>query len=258
MDELFSFKELYDLVIKANSPIWINNREIKKGETIAAFDSITLGNFAEVIGQVAAEGGYQNAPRVIWESQKEINLYFKNGVFSKMQLALMTNSNLLDPSSEKVNINKREKVVSNIDGIIEFSEIPLKDYRFIYNENREPFEIIEEIDEKTIKTDRPMNSFLLDYYYEYNKSFSKITVGRQLFSQFVSIEAKTKTKEDEEGVVRSAIIKIPKVKILTDFNISLGDVSPVVGVLNAVALPLEENGKRKTLEIFFLDDELDK
>ena len=91
----FGLKELYDVKIKTTYPIEINENTIEAGETIALFDKIQLANFNEIKQYVTAHGGYKDMPRVFWEDTKEVQLVFTQGIFSKTQFALMSNSKLI-------------------------------------------------------------------------------------------------------------------------------------------------------------------
>ena len=72
----FSFKELYDVVLKTTLDIEIAGRKFEKGETIASFDKIQLANFKEIKEHVVARGGFANLPKVFWDTTKGINLSF--------------------------------------------------------------------------------------------------------------------------------------------------------------------------------------
>ena len=60
------------------------------------------------------------------------------------------------------------------------------------------------------------------------------------------------------GQVKTGIIKIPKLKLMSDLSIRLGkDAIPLVGKLSAIALPEGGKGSAKVMEIIFLDDDVD-
>ena len=95
MNTEFGLKELYDLTLKATYPIEMGGRKFESGEVIARFDKIQLANFKEITSRVSANGGFDNRAHVIWEDPKEIQLNFTQGIFSKRQFALLSNSRLL-------------------------------------------------------------------------------------------------------------------------------------------------------------------
>ena len=116
MNTEFGLKELYDTRIKATYPMKINNREIEPGETIALFDKIQIANFDEVKSFVAATGGFDNRPHVIWQDTKALNLVFTQGIFSRTQFALLSNSKLVQLTDNSFYITKREIVSPDEEG----------------------------------------------------------------------------------------------------------------------------------------------
>ena len=65
-------------------------------KTLVYFDKIQIATLDEDRAVTAAEGGYDNAPRVFWESTRDLKLRFTQGVFSQEHFALLTNSRLIE------------------------------------------------------------------------------------------------------------------------------------------------------------------
>jgi hypothetical protein len=60
--------------------------------------------------------------------------------------------------------------------------------------------------------------------------YQKATIGRELISGFISLEGKTRVKDDITGQTKTGIIKIPKLKIMSSLSMVLGtNANPVVG-----------------------------
>jgi hypothetical protein len=79
-----------------------------------------------------------------------------------------------------------------------------------------------------------------------------------LFSGYLQLEGRTKTKDDITGRTRTAILRIPRVKLVSDLSLRLGrDAVPVLGEFNAVGLPSGGRGDKKIMELFFLEDDID-
>ena len=132
MVDLFSFKELEPCYLKATYPIEIGDRKIEKGEIIASFDKIQMGFMKEIKDFVAARGGFDNRGWVFWETTKELPINFSQGVFSSSQLALLTNSKMIDiPETITVPISNIESLESNENGEFSLKEKPTS--LFIYN-----------------------------------------------------------------------------------------------------------------------------
>ena len=133
MTNEFSFKELYSVSLKATYPIEVGGNLVEPGETIASFDSIQIANFQEIKTTASANGGWDNRAHIFWESTKEVRINFTQGVFSKTQLALMTNSQLMQNLGEEVTIiNSRKVCESDESGKIVF-EHALHEPIFIYD-----------------------------------------------------------------------------------------------------------------------------
>jgi hypothetical protein len=99
---------------------------------------------------------------------------------------------------------------------------------------------------------------LIDYYYDYNNNYEIFSVGSPLISGFVSLEGKMRVKDDTTGQITTGIIRIPKLKLLSNLSMRLGqDAIPMVGRLDAIAVPTGERGQKKVMEIIFLNDDID-
>lgn len=133
MNNELGFKELYDVSLKATLPIEVGGTRIEQGETIASFDKIQIANFQEIKTTASANGGWDNRAHIFWESTKEIKINFTQGIFSKVQLALMTNAKLMENyGEEKVLVNARETFESDNLGRINLERIPQEPI-FIYD-----------------------------------------------------------------------------------------------------------------------------
>lgn len=254
--EQFSFKELYDVSLKATYPFDFGDRHISKGEVVAMFDKIIIANFKEVTSHITAHGGYNDATLVSWETTKEININFTQGVFSKEQFSLLNNARLLENANiGRPLISKREKTNSDENNQIqlEFSPVDL----FVYDENYQKIEY-EKVSEKIISVDKPYKKVIIDYTYEYDNKVSAVKIGQKLLSGYLELEGKIHYKDDELGHVRTGIIKIPKLKLVSELSMKLGEyASPIVGSMNAIGYPIGIRGRQIVMEIFFLEDDLD-
>lgn len=257
MDQSFGIKELYDIKIKATYPIEFNGRKILEGETIAFFDSIQIANFSEIVSTTKATGGFDNRSLIYWENVKEVNFNFAQGIFSKEQFALMANANLLQNENKKITISKRENLESDENGMITLSYIPINNI-FIYNkETTQKLDFVI-IDQNKLKINLPYTDVIIDYEFEYNNNSNTMQIGKILTSGYVSLEGKTRVKDDVTGHTHTGIIKIPKLKLLSNISITLGrNAQPLVSMLKAVGVPIGDRSNKKIMEIIFLDDDID-
>jgi len=85
-----------------------------------------------------------------------------------------------------------------------------------------------------------------------------MTVGRPLTNGYLSLTGKTRVKDEVTGQVKTGIINIPKLKLMSDLSMRLGDnATPIVGQLDAIAIPVGNRGNKKVMEILFLEDDID-
>ena len=262
MENQFGMQELYFVQLKATSIIEINGRQIQPGEVIAAFDKIQIANFKEIHREAAAQGGYQNRKLVVWNRTEGVDLVFTQGVFSKTQLGLMNNARLLklDEQRQVVMIAQRDELETNDEGVIQLTHMPANSYIFIYNkETGEKLTGLSMIDADTIQTPLVYKDVIVDYEYAYDNGASVGFIGEDIFEGYVTLEGRTRIKDDVTGETHTAIIYIPKLKITSDFNLTLGqNAQPIVGRFTGVALATGDRKKSKALEICYLEDDIDK
>jgi len=261
MEREFSFKELYSVKLKATYPLNLDGVEIESGEVIAEFDKIQIANFQEVRKYVAAHGGFDDRDHVIWESTKQLNLQFTQGVFTKSQLSLMLNAKKVSwENSKPFLLSKRETLESDDDGLIHLAETPnLSNPVFVYDEDTgAKLTNLSMTDSKTINIGTPYKDYVVDYQYNYDNGVKTILIGERALEGFVELEGRTRVKDDETGIVKTGILKIPKLKLTSALSIQLGkSANPVVGRFTGIGCPVGERGKERVMEIYFLEDDVD-
>ena len=258
MTNELNFKELYEVSLKSTLPIEVSGTKIEAGETIASFDRIQIANFQEIKSVASANGGWDNRAHIFWETTKEVKINFSQGVFSKIQLALMTNAQLINNEGEHIiPINKREEFESDEHGKVVIGRT-LREPVFVYDKATG-----KKITGWTSTTDSIMlneayKSVIVDYWYDYDNGCQIMAVGRPLTQGYLSLVGKMRVKDDVTGKVRTGIIKIPKLRLMSDLSMRVGsDAIPQVGRLDAVAVPEGGRGQSKVMEIIFLNDDID-
>lgn len=258
MTNELNFKELYEVSLKSTLPIEVSGTKIEAGETIASFDRIQIANFQEIKNAASTNGGWDNRAHIFWETTKEVKINFSQGVFSKIQLALMTNAQLINDKGEQIiPINKREEFESDEHGKVVIGRT-LREPVFVYDKATG-----KKITDWTSTTDSIMlneayKSVIIDYWYDYDNGYQIMTVGRPLTQGYLSLIGKMRVKDDITGKVKTGIIKIPKLRLMSDLSMRVGsDAIPQVGRLDAVAVPEGGRGQSKVMEIIFLNDDID-
>lgn len=259
MENNLGFKELYEVALKATYPIEVNGRRIEIGENIAVFDRVQIANFQEIQSNISARGGKHNPSLVWWEETKEVRINLTQGVFSKTQLALMTNAKLVNSTpNEAILIPKRESLESDEKGILHLSHKPYQDRIFIYTQkDGEKISNYSLQGQEVIMSDT-YTDVVVDYEFEKIGKYSTLEIGERLTSGFLSLVGKTRVKDDVSGNVTTGIIRIPKLKLVSGLSMRLGnDAIPIVGTLDLVAIPTGVKGKKKIMDIVFLDEDID-
>ena len=258
MTNEIGFKELYEVSLKSTSNIEVNGVQIEPGETIASFDRIQIANFQEIKNIASANGGWDNRAHIYWETTKEIKINFTQGVFSKTQLALMSNCQLVENEGEQIiPINIRQECESDDRGKIVIGRT-LHEPIFVYDKGTG-----KKITGWTATTDSILlneayKSVVVDYWYDYDNGCVTMTVGRPLTRGYLSLTGKMKVKDGVTGKVTTGIITIPKLRLMSDLSMRVGsDAIPQVGRLDAVAVPEGVRGQQKVMEIIFLNDDID-
>lgn len=257
MVDLFSFKELEQCYLKATYPIEIGNRKIEIGEVIAQFDKLQMTVAREQKDFITANGGFDNRAHVYWETTKEFPIRFSQGVFSAEQLALLSNSRLVEiPTSKKISLTKTELVETKEDGSFELSEEPIQ--LFLYNRATGEKIMNYEQHGKVIQTGTSFLDITARYLYNYESGARYIQVGRRLLQGFVELEARTRVKDDTTGQVVTGLLKIPKLKLMSDLSISLGaNTPPTVANFTATGVPVGQRGTSYVSEFYILNSDLD-
>lgn len=260
MNTEFGLKELTDLTLKATYLIEMEGRKFEPGEVIARFDKIQIANFRELTSRVSANGGKSNPALVIWEDPKEIQLTFTQGIFSKKQLALLSNAKLLKSApAEKFLLSAHYIGESDQEGKIQLDKEKITNV-FVYNaktfEKIKPISV--DLEKGVITISEVYCDVEIDFQYEYIDSVSIIKVGDKLINGFLQLEGKTRVKDDITGKTRTAILRIPRLKLVSDLSMRLGrEASPLLANFAAVGYPTVGGRDKKVMEMLFLSDDID-
>ena len=260
MENEFGLKELTDLNLKVTYPIEMAGRIFEPGEVIARFDKIQLANFKEVTSRVSANGGFDNRSHVIWEDPKEIQLSFTQGIFSARQFALLSNARLIDEQDEEgIIISSHYSGESDEEGKILVGKAGISDV-FVYDAKTYEKITPKSIDFKNgeIVIDFQYKDVEVDFNYRYYEKVTSCILGRKLIQGYLQLEGKSRVKDDITGKTRTAILRIPRLKLVSDLTMRLGrEATPVLANFNAIGLPTGERGNKQIMELLFLSDDID-
>lgn len=251
----FSFKDLYGVKLKSTYNMKLNGQDVEENETIAFFNSIQIANIDEIVKRTVARGGRDNPRHVFWETTDSIKMNFVNGVFSKTQFALLTNSNLFELDSQKeIAVDYREKTESNSEGIITLKYRPAN-FLFCYDVRtgqKIPWNLVSE---NQLDIGDSYKEVIVDYQRLLLTGGNGIVLGENAIKGYLSLEAKTRIKDDMTGEDCVGIIKIPRLKLVSNLSLRLGrNANPNAINFAIEGYPVGDKGFKRVIEFYFLDD----
>lgn len=260
MEEYFGIKELYDVTIRATFPIDIKGKTYQENEPIIKFNKIQLAPLIENKTRVSASGGYGNARLVEWENTNEVSFILSEGVISRIGLALLSNSKLLEKEKgESTIVSFCEQLETNEKGIIETKYSPIQDNTlFIYNTNNGELISPIKIENNKITFEESYQNIIIDYTFRYEKKTETLSVGSRLINGYLKLDGKMRLKDDYDGHIKTGILEIPRIKLMSDLSMRLGsDADPYVYRFQILGLPVGDRGNQYVCKIIILDNEID-
>ena len=258
MDEsVGSFKTLEQVDLKTTCNMEAGGRQFVEGETIALFDKIQISGLNELRSYVAARGGYDNRGHVFWETTREMQFNFSQGVFSSIQFGILNNSQIIKyEEDEPLLISRVEEKESDGGGFIH-TDFDAQDQIFVYDKNTGESIHWDKVGTLLYIQDN-YRDVIVYYRYNYGGGAQVARIGQQFTSGFLALEGKTRVKDDTSGLITTGIIKIPKLKLMSGLSIRLGNqANPVVGNFSAVGIPVGERGSSYVCELQFLNNDID-
>jgi hypothetical protein len=137
-------------------------------------------------------------------------------------MALMCNAQLIENEGEEIiPINARKQFESDVSGVITIEQTP-REPIFVYDaQTGEKLTDWTRAD-NVIQLNQPYRMVVIDYWYEYNNGCTIMRVGKPLTTGFLSLIGKTRVKDDTTGKVVTGIIKIPKLRLMSDLSMRVG------------------------------------
>ena len=296
MDQYFGHKELYQVVLRAKTPMQFGNRRIEADEPVLYFDDINMSLLTEQNQPVFARGGYENMPRVIWDERSEVQFQMTDGVMSSVGMSILLSANVLSEQDKNpLYISMKEGPLSpvytykkEVNGVeidfpcIELRHRPIgyptkKIFIFEYSRNAiqkkcygEWVQVTDGYDNVhdclALSYDKNLSDpvkksreFVVDYYYQYEDEALIYSVEKERFNGLFTLEAKFYSKDENEGRNQTNVLYMPKVRIVSNINLRLGErADPTVSTFGIIGLP-ETVGDQKNLimEITRLGEDID-
>lgn len=294
MDQYFGHKELYEVVLRAKTPMQFGDRYIEADEPVLYFNNVNMSLLTEQNSPIFARGGFGNMPRVIWDERSEVQFQMIEGVMSAVGMSILLGANVVSREDNKpLYIHMKEgPLTMSKDNVVTLKHwpvhYPLKK-TFIFDYERDAIQqklygqrYIAESDQQkldngiitlndvipriAIFTDKNCETkaknnrkYVIDYYYKYEDEALIYSVQKERFNGLFTLEGKFYSKDENEGKNYTNLIYMPKVRIVSNINLRLGErADPTVSTFNIIGLP-ETVGESKNLimEITRLNEDID-
>ena len=285
-DQNYGIKELYEVVLKAKTPMMFGSRYIEADEPVLYFENINMAVLSEQSNPIMARGGWSNMPRVIWEDRSEVQFSLKQGVMTSAGLSILLSSSVLEnEQGNTILVPKREGPYGlDENGYMYLQHWPVKSdvkKTFLFSFSRDvaqkkvygkrirgqissltgqekPCIALYEDKECTIPADK-MSEYIADYYYEYKENALIYLIQKERFNGLFTLEGKFYSKDETEGLNYTNLIYMPKVRIVSDINLRLGErADPTTSVFNIIGMPERtDESKNLILKVTRLSTDID-
>ena len=282
-------KDLEHVVLKAKEPMILGRKSFKPGEPVLYFRNIQIALLSEDTRVIAAQGGFLNQPRVVWEDRSNTTFQFSNGTLNPISLNLLLEANVL--RKEKTYIPYQELIpkehitVDKEKGTCSFTlKYECADKKsFFYTffaENLQEALVLQE-PKKTTKIDpltqKPRTvitaklpsswekmedyddcGIMADYYFVPEKNPLIYSMDRERKPNLYTLEATFYLKDENDGLLHTGILEMPKVYIESNINLRMGErADPTVGTFRIVAMPEDYDGYDSVVwRMMYLDDDI--
>jgi len=291
-DQYQGVKELNKVVLKAKVPMQFGERRLEIGESVLYFEKVNMSLLTEQNRPIMARGGWGNMPHVIWEDRSEVRFTLSEGVMSSISMGILLsasmsvpNKSLFIPVHEVVSeleltndeIDELDNIPfgeSNLNGyenrkFIGLSNLPSFNDRkaFIYTYDRNVAQkkvygvykkFLETQGKYIVELTPPFESgveYLVDYYYEYSDDALVYMIQKERFNGLFTLEGMFYSKDENEGKNYPNLIYMPKVRIVSDISLRLGErADPTTAVFNIIGMPeTTDESRNLILKITRLD-----
>ena len=127
LDQNFGHKELYEVVLRAKVPMKFGSRAIEADEPVLYFDSIQMSLLQESSKPIAARGGWDNLPRVIWEDRGEVQFSMVSGVMSSIGMSILLDAQVLsEQDKQPLDVHMKEGPLEfSMDNVVQLKHWPV-------------------------------------------------------------------------------------------------------------------------------------
>lgn len=256
-------KDLEHVVLKARDYMEIGPYSFVPGEPVLYFRNIQIALLSENTQVVAARGGFLNQPRVVWEDRSDTTFQFSNGTLNQISLNMLLEANMLQRQNPLIPM---QEIVEIIDGQAylahDIDKSKKRFYKIFNAENiQHQTKLIPISEEGNIVRfeDQNLNTTIVaDYYFKPKNQPLTYTMNRERKANLYSLEATFYLKDENDGLLHTGILEMPKVYIMSNINLRMGErADPTVGTFRIVAMPENIDGYDSMVcRITYLDDDI--
>ena len=277
-DEYSGIKELYEVVLKAKVPMRFGDRTLEQGEPVLYFENVKMAVLSETSNPIMARGGWSNMPHVIWEDRSEVNFKMTEGVMSSISMGILFSAHMISkPKQESFMVPKREGPFTLDENdcfkLEHMPVLPPVKKVFIYEYDRDVAQrkvygdiievktdlLGEKIPTIHIKNADVTKSYIVDYYYEYTNEALIYLIQKDRFNGLFTLEGKFYSKDENDGLDYTNLIYMPKVRVVSDINLRLGErADPTTSVFNIVGMPEKtDDSNNLIMRVVRLNEDID-
>ena len=264
-------KDLEHVVLKAKDYMTLGDRTFEPGEPVLYFRNIQVALLTENTQVVAARGGFLNQPHVVWEDRSDTTFQFSNGTLNQLSFNLLLEANMAKKVDNAIPFSEERGYEVNEDGyaVITLSHEPdASRKRFYYTFNVENLQkrvkSLSENGKEIVLNWMPENidddelTIMADYYYKPKISSITYTMDRERKPNLYSLEATFYLKDENDGLLHTGILEMPKVYIMSNINLRMGErADPTVGTFRIVAMPEHyDSYEAMVWRVTYLDEDI--
>lgn len=261
-------KDLETVCLKTRERVVFGNRILEPGEPVLYFDNVQIALLSEQVTPVMARGGWGNEPLVIWEDRRETVFSFTNGTLNAVSFNLLLNANMLQANEAEPLFMVEKDLETDEQGNVQLKWLPNLDkkfFAFYYDLNNiqkkievKPTIVDEKLHIISFGNEYAYKTILCDYYFNYNKDVILYSMARERFTNLYSLEATFLMKDENDGLLHTGLLRMPKVRVVSNINLRMGErADPSVSTFNVIAIP-ESKGNRESVvcEVLYLDEDI--
>lgn len=260
-------KELEHVVLKAKGDeVSLNGRDYEDGEPVLCFRNIQIALLSEDTRVVAAQGGFLNQPRVVWEERTNTTFQFSNGTLNPISLKMLLESKMLKEDNPRIPYQELVILDGQGQGYLTHEPVPNGEGKIFYQgfakenlQNKIEGKLDEQNRKKFYCGDEHANQeIMVNYYYRSKNCGTIYTLSRERKANLYSLEATFYLKDENDGRLHTGILEMPKVYIMSNINLRMGErADPTVGTFRIMAMPENYDGYDSMVwRMTYLDEDI--